>query len=55
MKAKTLCSTLIVLGMLAMAPLELSAKTLGMVVDNSNFSVIVFIDFHQSCLTDKPA
>jgi Ca2+-binding RTX toxin-like protein len=42
MKAKTLCSTFIVVAMLAMAPLELSAQTLGMVADNSTNSVIMF-------------
>jgi Ca2+-binding RTX toxin-like protein len=42
MTAKMLCSTFVVLGMLAMAPLELSAQTLGMVADNSTDSVIMF-------------
>jgi hypothetical protein len=43
MKAKTLCSLLFaVVTMLAVAPLELSAKTLGMVADNATSSVTVF-------------
>jgi Ca2+-binding RTX toxin-like protein len=43
MKAKTLCSTLFVaVVMLTAAPLELSAKTLGMVADNDTDSVTVF-------------
>jgi hypothetical protein len=42
MKAKTLCSTFIAAAMLTVAPLELSAKTLGMVADNRTNSVTVF-------------
>jgi DNA-binding beta-propeller fold protein YncE len=42
MKAKTLCSTLVIVVMLATAPLELSARTLGMVADDETDSVTVF-------------
>jgi DNA-binding beta-propeller fold protein YncE len=44
MKAKTLCfcSTFVTVAMLAVTPLELSAKTLGMVADNTTQSVTVF-------------
>jgi Ca2+-binding RTX toxin-like protein len=42
MKAKTLCSTFVMLTTLTAAPLELSAKTLGMVADNETDSVTVF-------------
>jgi Ca2+-binding RTX toxin-like protein len=42
MKAKTLCSTFVVLTMLALTPLELSARTLGMVADHETISVTVF-------------
>jgi hypothetical protein len=43
MKAKTLCSMLFVaVMMMAVAPLELSARTLGMVADNATNSVTVF-------------
>jgi Ca2+-binding RTX toxin-like protein len=42
MKAKTLCSTFAVAVMLTAAPLELSAKTLGMVADSDTDSVTVF-------------
>jgi hypothetical protein len=42
MKAKTLCSTFVVVAMLAIAPLELSARTLGMVSDFVTTSVTVF-------------
>jgi hypothetical protein len=42
MKAKTLCSTFVVVAMLATAPLELSAQTLGMVADDLTDSVTVF-------------
>jgi hypothetical protein len=42
MKAKTLCSTFVGVAMLALTPLELAAKTLGMVADNTTDSVTVF-------------
>jgi hypothetical protein len=42
MKAKTLCSIFVAVVMFSMAPLELSAKTLGMVADNETDSVTVF-------------
>jgi Ca2+-binding RTX toxin-like protein len=43
MKPKTLCSLLFVVVMLAVAPLELSAKTLGMVANNDFFSPSVTV------------
>jgi RTX calcium-binding nonapeptide repeat (4 copies) len=42
MKVKTLCFMFVVLAMLATTPLELSARTLGMVADNATNSVTVF-------------
>jgi hypothetical protein len=42
MKAKSLCSTFVMAMILAMAPLELSARTLGMVANNATDSVTVF-------------
>jgi hypothetical protein len=42
MKAKTLCSMFVAVAMLVVAPLELSARTLGMVADNDTDSVTVF-------------
>jgi hypothetical protein len=40
MKAKTLCSTFAVAVILTVAPLELSAKTIGMVADDTTKSVM---------------
>jgi Ca2+-binding RTX toxin-like protein len=42
MKAKTLCSTFVAAAMLTVASLELSARTLGMVADDTTASVTVF-------------
>jgi DNA-binding beta-propeller fold protein YncE len=42
MKAKTLCSTFAVAVILTVPPLELSAKTIGMVADDTTKSVTVF-------------
>jgi hypothetical protein len=42
MKAKSLCSTFVMAMMLAIVPLELFARTLGMVADNATHSVTVF-------------
>jgi WD40 repeat protein len=42
MEAKTLCSTFVVAAILSAAPMELFARTLGMVANNTTNSVTVF-------------
>ena len=46
MKAKTFCSTFVMLAMFAVAPLELSAKTLGMVADATSLVTVFDADTH---------